>query len=161
MVRIRAAPALPALSLAEGSGVEGTVRERWVLRQHQRLLVRGIISRREVNVFPEKSLGKSNAIRVRRLSLAEARANLNKIAKHAHVNGDYFFVGGNGAPLIGIMAAEEMEDYLELRDPSVQEKIQKSNEDIRAGLTRPAAQLLEEARRQLRRQSPSRRRQKK
>ena len=89
-------------------------------------------------------MGKSNAIRVRRLSIAEARANLSKIAKHAHVNGDYFFVGGNGAPLIGIMDAEELEDYLELRDPKVQREIQRSNEEYLAGKSRPFEEFLAE-----------------
>ena len=103
-------------------------------------------------------MGKRKAIKVRRLSMADARASLSKIAKHAHVNGEYFFVGGNGAPMIGIMNAEEMEDYLELHDPAVQAKIEKSNEDIRAGRTRPAAQLLEEARKELSRKPAVRRR---
>ena len=87
-------------------------------------------------------MGKRNAIRVRRLTLAEARANLSEIAKHAHVNGDYFFVGGNGAPLIGIMDAEELEDYLELRDPKVQREIRKSNEEYLAGESRPFEEFL-------------------
>jgi PHD/YefM family antitoxin component YafN of YafNO toxin-antitoxin module len=87
-------------------------------------------------------LGKSNAIRVRRLSIAEARANLSKIAKHAHDSGEYFFVGGNGAPVIGIMDAEELEDYLELRDPKVQHEIQKSNEEYLAGKNRPFEEFL-------------------
>ena len=90
--------------------------------------------------------------------MADARASLSKIAKHAHVNGEYFFVGGNGAPMIGIMNAEEMEDYLELRDPAVQARIEKSNEDIRAARTRPAALLLEEARKELSRKPAVRRR---
>jgi PHD/YefM family antitoxin component YafN of YafNO toxin-antitoxin module len=103
-------------------------------------------------------VGKTKAIKVRRLSMADARASLSKIAKHAHVNGEYFFVGGNGAPMIGIMDAEEMEDYLELRDPAVQARIEKSNEDIRAGRTRPASQLLEEARKELVRKTTRRQR---
>ena len=106
-------------------------------------------------------MARSKAIRVRHLSLTEARANLSKIAKHAHDKGEYFFVGGNGSPLIGIMDAEELEDYLELRDPKVQEKIQKSNEDIRASRTRPAAQLLEEVQKELSLKSRTVRRQKK
>ena len=105
-------------------------------------------------------MAKTKPIKVRRLSIADARASLSKIARHAHVNGEYFFVGGNGAPMIGIMDAEEMEDYLELRDPSVQAEIERSNEDIRAGRTRPAAQLLEEARSELSRKPPARRRSK-
>ncbi len=106
-------------------------------------------------------MAKSKAIRVRHLSLAEARASLNKIVQQAHGKGEYFFVGGNGSPVIGIMDADEMEDYLELRDPKVQTKIQKSNEDVRAGRTRPAAQLLEEARKEWSLKSRMARRQKK
>jgi len=87
---------------------------------------------------------KSKAIRVRRVSIAEARANLSKIAKHAHVNGEYFFVGRQGAPVLGIMNAEEMEDYLELRDPKVQREIQKSNEEYLAGKSRPFEEFLAE-----------------
>ena len=89
-------------------------------------------------------MGKSNAIRVRRLSIAEARANLSKIAKHAHVNGVYFLVGKNGAPVIGIMDAEELEDYLELRDPKVQREIQQSNKEYLAGKSRPLEEFLAE-----------------
>lgn len=107
------------------------------------------------------TLAKSNAIRVRHLSLGEARANLHKIAEAAQVRGEYFFVGEKGAPALGIIEAEELEDYLELRDPKVQKKIQKSNEDIRAGRTRPAARLLEEVQNQLSRKSRTPRRQKK
>ena len=89
-------------------------------------------------------MGKSKAVKVRRLSIADARASLSKIAKDAHVNGNYFFVGGNGAPMIGIMDAEEMEDYLELRDPKVQREIQKSNEEYLAGKSRPFEDFLAE-----------------
>ena len=89
-------------------------------------------------------MGKSKSIRVRRVSLAEARANLTKIARHAHDNGVYFLAGENGAPVIGIMDAEELEDYLELRDPKVQREIQKSNEEYLAGTSRPFAEFLAE-----------------
>ena len=87
---------------------------------------------------------KSKPIRVRRVSLAEARANLTKIARHAHDNGVYFLAGENGAPVIGIMDAEEMEDYLELRDPKLQLEIQKSNEEYLAGKSRPFEEFLAE-----------------
>ena len=42
------------------------------------------------------------------------------------------------------MDADELEDYLELQDPKVRRMIKKSNEDIRAGRTRPAEELLAE-----------------
>ena len=40
----------------------------------------------------EQSVSKSNAIKVRSVSIAEARANLSKIARRAHDKGEYFFV---------------------------------------------------------------------
>jgi len=42
------------------------------------------------------------------------------------------------------MDADELEDYLELRDPNVRAQIRRSNSDIRAGRTRPAEDLLQD-----------------
>jgi hypothetical protein len=50
----------------------------------------------------------------------------------------------DGIPVIGIMAADELEDYLELRDPNVRDQIRQSNQDILAGRTRPAEELIAE-----------------
>jgi len=49
------------------------------------------------------------------------------------------------------MPPDEFEDYLELRDPDVQKQIEESNLDIRAGRTRPAADLLADLQEQNRR----------
>ena len=89
-------------------------------------------------------MSKKTTARVRHLSIDEARANLNTIAQHAHDKGEYFFVGGNGSPIIGIMDAEELEDYLELRDPKVQREIQQSNKEYLAGKSRPLEEFLAE-----------------
>jgi PHD/YefM family antitoxin component YafN of YafNO toxin-antitoxin module len=42
------------------------------------------------------------------------------------------------------MAADELEDYLELRNPKVKASIAASRKDQAAGKTRPAAKLLAE-----------------
>ena len=89
-------------------------------------------------------MARSKAIRVRHLSLAQARASLNKIVQQSHGKGEYFFVGKQGAPVLGIMDAEEMEDYLELRDPNIRRRIQKSNEEYLAGKSRPFEEFLAE-----------------
>ena len=104
-------------------------------------------------------MSKSNAIKVRSVSIAEARANLSKIARRAHDKGEYFFVGGNGSPIIGIMDAEELEDYLELRDPNVQREIRKSNEEYLAGKSRPFEEFLAELDANAGKRAKSRRRQ--
>lgn len=83
---------------------------------------------------------------VNRLPFAKAQTEFGRVARRAHRNKEYFIVEEDGAPVIGIMDADELEDYLELRDPSAQRDIRKSNEDIRAGRIRPAERLLEELR---------------
>jgi len=53
----------------------------------------------------------------------------------------------DGIPVIGIMAADELEDYLELRDPKVKASIAASRKEHTAGKTRPAASLLGQVKR--------------
>lgn len=44
------------------------------------------------------------------------------------------------------MDADELEDYLELRDPKIREHIRKSNEEYLAGKSRPIEDFLAELR---------------
>ncbi|MGA2737633.1 MAG: hypothetical protein ABSG65_09295 [Bryobacteraceae bacterium] len=85
----------------------------------------------------------SSAI-VSRIPITKARIGLGQLARRAHCNNEYFILEKGGTPVIGIMDADEMEDYLELRDPRVKAQIRQSNKDLRAGRTRPAAELLRE-----------------
>ena len=89
-------------------------------------------------------MGKSSTAVVNRLPITKARINLGQLAKRAHLNNEYFILEKDGIPVIGIMDADEMEDYLELRSPKVKTQIRPSNTDIRAGRTRPAEALLKE-----------------
>ena len=79
---------------------------------------------------------------VNRLPITKARINLGQVAKRAHLNNEYFILEKDGIPVIGIMDADEMEDYLELRNPKVKAQIRQSNLDIHAGRMRPADRLL-------------------
>jgi hypothetical protein len=79
---------------------------------------------------------------VNRLPITKARINLGQIAKRAHNHNEYFILEKDGIPVIGIMAADELEDYLELRDPKVKSSIAASRKDYVAGKTRPAEKLL-------------------
>ena len=53
----------------------------------------------------------------------------------------------DGIPVAGIMNADELEDYLELRDPDVREQIRKSREDYRRGRAHKAGASLAKLRR--------------
>jgi PHD/YefM family antitoxin component YafN of YafNO toxin-antitoxin module len=80
--------------------------------------------------------------KVYRLPITKARVNLGQVVKRAHLNKEYFILEKDGIPVAGILDAEELEDYLELRDPKARRTIEASNADIAAGRTRPAADLL-------------------
>ena len=81
---------------------------------------------------------------VNRIPITKARINLGEIAKRAHNNNEYFILEKDGIPVIGIMAADELEDYLELRNPKVKNAIASSRKDYAAGKSRPAGKLLAE-----------------
>ena len=86
---------------------------------------------------------KKHATRVvSRLPITQGRINLGQLAKRAHLNNEYFILEKDGIPVIGIMSADEMEDYLELRDPKVNAQIRQSNLDVHAGRVKPADALL-------------------
>lgn len=72
-------------------------------------------------------MSKKAASRVRRIPLADA--DIGKLARRMHQNGEYFIVEDRGVPMVGLMDAEEMEDYLELRDPAVRRAIRKSTRE--------------------------------
>src|SRR5712692_1303685 len=84
---------------------------------------------------------------VHRIPLTRARANLGSVVRRVHNNKEYFIFEKDGIPVAGLMGADELEDYLELQDPSVRRQIEQSNADIRAGRTKPAVALLAELRR--------------
>ncbi len=87
---------------------------------------------------------KTTTITIHRIPITRARINLGQVAKRAHLNKEYFILEKDGIPIIGIMDADELEDYLELRDPKVRAQIQKSTQAYLAGKSRPAEDFLAE-----------------
>jgi antitoxin (DNA-binding transcriptional repressor) of toxin-antitoxin stability system len=83
---------------------------------------------------------------INRLPITKARINLGQIARRAHNGNEYFILEKDGIPVIGIMAADELEDYLELRNPKVKASIAASRKDLASGKTRPVGKLLAELR---------------
>ncbi len=78
------------------------------------------------------------------MPMTKARTNLGALAKRVHLNKEYFILEKDGIPIIGIMDADELEDYLELQDPKARADIEKSNQDIREGRTRSIDELIAE-----------------
>ena len=95
---------------------------------------------------------------VNRIPITKARINLGAVAKRAHLEGEYFILEKDGIPIAGIMSADELEDYLELRDSKVKKQIAASRKDYEAGRVRPAAELLKELRGERKGRTSSRKR---
>lgn len=81
---------------------------------------------------------------VHRMPITKARVNLGQVVRRVHLNKEYFILEKDGIPIVGIMGADELEDYLEVRDPKVREHIRKSNEEYRSGKGRPIEAFLAE-----------------
>jgi len=84
---------------------------------------------------------------VHRVAITRARINLGQVVRRVHLNREYFILEKGGIPVAGIMNADEMEDYLDLRDPGLKRQIRRSQEQYRRGKTRDATSFLAELRR--------------
>ena len=91
-------------------------------------------------------MAKKAVRKVSYMPITKARINLGAVVRRVRLNKEYIILEKGGIPVAGIMDADEMEDYLEIHDPKIRRLIELSNEDIRAGRTRPAEELLAELR---------------
>jgi hypothetical protein len=89
-------------------------------------------------------LKNKHKVMINTMPMTKARTNLGALAKRIHLNKEYFILEKDGIPLIGIMDADELEDYLELQDPKVKAEIAKSTQEFRAGKGRSAREFLAE-----------------
>ena len=58
---------------------------------------------------------KNTKTKVTRIPITEARVNLGAVVKRVHLKGEYFIVEKDGFPIVGMLPAKELEEYLELR----------------------------------------------
>jgi hypothetical protein len=81
---------------------------------------------------------------VHRIPITEARTSLRQIARRAHEEKSYFILEDRGQPIAGIMDVDELEDYLDVHDPKLQEQIRQSYQEYLEGKTRPIEEFLAE-----------------
>jgi antitoxin (DNA-binding transcriptional repressor) of toxin-antitoxin stability system len=78
------------------------------------------------------------------LPITKARINLGQVVRRVVRNKEYFILEKDGIPVAGIMGADELEDYLELRNPKVKRAIQKGYQEHSAERGRPIEEFLSE-----------------
>jgi antitoxin (DNA-binding transcriptional repressor) of toxin-antitoxin stability system len=79
---------------------------------------------------------------INRLPITKARINLGQIARRAHNGKEYFILEKDGIPVIGIMAAAELEDYLESLNSKLEVSVTPSPKGREGGISRLASKLL-------------------
>ena len=94
-------------------------------------MLRGILSNK-----------KKDTITIQRIPITKARINLGQIVRRVHVNKEYFVLEKDGIPVAGIIDVDELEDYLELRDPTVKRQIRESGQEYRRREARDADELV-------------------
>src|ERR1700730_7777325 len=95
-------------------------------------------------LIKEYSLRKKPKPMVNSIPITKARVNLGALAKRIHLNKEYLILEKDGIPIVGIMDADELEDYLELQNPTVKRDIAKSSQEFRAGKGRSIDELIAE-----------------
>ena len=85
---------------------------------------------------------KKDTITIQRIPITKARINLGQIVRRVHVNKEYFVLEKDGIPVAGIIDVDELEDYLELRDPTVKRQIRESVQQYRRGEAREADEFV-------------------
>ena len=81
---------------------------------------------------------------IHRIPITKARINLGEVVRRVHINKEYFVLEKDGVPIAGIMGADELEDYLESRNPTVKRQIRESGKQYRRGQVRDATGFLAE-----------------
>ena len=84
---------------------------------------------------------------IHHLPITRARINLGQVVRRAYLHRELFILEKDGIPVAGIMNVEDLEDYLELQDPSLKDQIRESQREYRRGKSRDARKFLAELRR--------------
>ena len=89
-------------------------------------------------------MAKKTVRKVSVMPITKARINLRAVVRRVHLNKEYIILKKGGIPVVGIMDADELEDYLEVHDPTVRAQIERSTKAYLAGKSRPAEEFLAE-----------------
>lgn len=87
------------------------------------------------------------ALQITRIEAAQAKARFTEIIRRVTEGGEYIVIERDGTPLLGILDADELEDYLDLHDEALQEQIRQGYQEYQAGRARPVERIVVQARR--------------
>ncbi len=83
---------------------------------------------------------------IHRLPLTKARINLGALIRRIHLKKEYVILEKDGIPVAGLMNVDEMQDYLEMKDPNLRMQVAEGYVTYQKGNVRDAADFLTELR---------------
>ena len=72
------------------------------------------------------------APKVTRVSATDAKTHFGELIRRVKVGKEYIIVERDGIPMLGILDADELEDYLDLHDESLKAQIRQGYQEYRA-----------------------------
>jgi hypothetical protein len=81
---------------------------------------------------------------VHHIPITKARINLGQLVRRAHLNKECFILEKDKIPVAGIIDVDELDDYLELKDPNIREQIREGYKAYQQGDVKDADTLLVE-----------------
>lgn len=85
-------------------------------------------------------------LKVRRISATDAKTRFGEVIRRVQVGKEYIIVEKDGIPVLGILDADELEDYLDSRDEKLQAQISQGHREYKSGKVRPVEEALAEIR---------------
>lgn len=84
--------------------------------------------------------------KVTRISATDAKTRFGEVIRRVQIGREYIIVEKDGIPVLGILDADELEDYLDLRDEELQEQSRHGSREYKSAKTRPVEKILAEVR---------------
>lgn len=84
--------------------------------------------------------------KVARVSATEAKTHFGKLIRRVKLGQEYIIVERDGIPVLGILDADELEDYLDLHDEALKAQIHQGYREYQQEKSRPVEEVLAEVR---------------
>jgi prevent-host-death family protein len=91
-------------------------------------------------------------LKVSRIPATQAKTHFGELIRRVKLGKEYIIVERDGIPVLGILDADELEDYLDLRDEALEAQIRQGYQQYKAGKARPVEEVLAEVREATKRQ---------
>ena len=79
---------------------------------------------------------------IKTIPITKARVNLGEVVKRVHLDKDSFVLEKGGIPVAAILDIDEFEDWLETKDPELNDQIRRGYEEYKKGKTVPLDKFL-------------------